>query len=85
MDQPQGVDDGADRGVGLPARRRPRLGLLVIGLVFGAINLPSVGLWAAMGVTLRRFLADPRRRRAFNVVAALTLVATLYPVVAGSR
>ncbi len=56
-------------------------GLLVIAGVFGAINLPSVGLWAVMGVSLRRFLADPRRLRVFNVVAALTLVATLYPVV----
>jgi threonine/homoserine/homoserine lactone efflux protein len=59
----------------------PRTGLLIVALVFGAVNLPSVGLWAAMGVSLRRFLADPARLRVFNVVAALTLVATLYPVV----
>ena len=58
-------------------------GLLIIAAVFGAINLPSVGLWALMGTGLRRFLADPRRLRTFNVVAALTLVATLWPVVAG--
>ena len=64
---------------------RPRLGLLIVAGVFGIINLPSVALWAAMGVSLRRFLADPRRLRAFNVVAALTLVATLYPVIAGSH
>ena len=59
--------------------------LLVMAVVFGAINLPSVGLWAAMGVSLRRFLADPRRLRTFNVVAALTLAATLYPVVTGKH
>jgi len=59
----------------------PRIGLLIVAFVFGAVNLPSVGLWAAMGVSLRGFLADPRRLRVFNVVAALTLVATLYPVV----
>ena len=68
----------------LPAGDRAT-GLLVLALVFGSINLPSVGLWAVMGVSLRRFLADPGRLRAFNVVAALTLVATLYPVVAGSH
>ncbi len=68
----------------IPARD-PGTGLLIVAAVFGAINLPSVGLWAVMGVALRRFLADPRRLRAFNVVAALTLVATLYPVVAGSH
>lgn len=59
----------------------PRLGLLIVAGVFGIINLPSVGLWAAMGVSLRRFLADPVRLRTFNIVAALTLVATLYPVI----
>jgi threonine/homoserine/homoserine lactone efflux protein len=68
----------------IPARD-PVTGLLVVAAVFGAINLPSVGLWAMMGVTLRRFLADPVRLRVFNVGAALTLVATLYPVVAGSH
>lgn len=61
----------------------PRTGLVIVALVFGTINLPSVGLWAAMGVSLRRFLSDPRRLRVFNVAAALTLVATLYPVVFG--
>ncbi len=59
----------------------PRAGLLIVALVFGAVNLPSVGLWAAMGGSLRGFLADPKRLRMFNVAAALTLVATLYPVV----
>ena len=63
----------------------PIVGILIVAAVFGAINLPSVGLWAAMGVSLRRFLADPRRLRAFNIVAALTLVCTLYPVVAGTH
>lgn len=66
----------------LPADNRI-VGLLIVAAVFGTINLPSVGLWAAIGVSLRRFLADPRRLRAFNIVAALTLVATLYPVVTG--
>jgi threonine/homoserine/homoserine lactone efflux protein len=55
----------------------PVTGLFVVALVFGTINLPSVGLWTAMGVSLRRFLSDPRRLRVFNVAAALTLVATL--------
>ncbi len=63
----------------------PRLGLLLVAGVFGAINLPSVGLWAAMGVSLRRFLADPVLLRTFNIVAAITLVATLWPVMARSH
>lgn len=61
----------------------PTTGLLIVAAVFGAINLPSVSLWALMGTSLRRVLADPKRMRAFNIVAACTLVATLYPIVMG--
>lgn len=68
----------------LPAGDRAA-GLIVVAAVFGTINLPSVGLWALMGVSLRRVLADPVRLRTFNIVAALTLVATLWPVIAGSH
>ncbi len=57
-------------------------GVALLAAVFCAVNLPSVGLWAALGTSLRRFLADPVRLRRFNIVAALTLVATLYPVLA---
>lgn len=60
---------------------RPLLGLLTVAIVFGAINLPSVGLWALLGVQMRRFLDQPGKMRAFNITAALLLVATLYPVV----
>ena len=61
----------------------PWLGLVVVAALFGAVNLPCVGLWAAMGVKLRRWLDDARRLRWFNVAAALLLVASLYPTVAG--
>ena len=59
----------------------PMLGLLIVALVFGAINLPTVGLWAFLGVQMRQFLQDPVKLRAFNIIAALTLMASLYPVV----
>jgi threonine/homoserine/homoserine lactone efflux protein len=59
----------------------PVLGLFLVAGVFGAINLPVVSAWAAMGVQLRRFLQDPLRLRVFNVTAALLLLASLYPVV----
>jgi threonine/homoserine/homoserine lactone efflux protein len=64
-------------------KSNPFVGLVVIALVFGAINLPSVSLWTLMGVQMRRFLSEPLALRAFNIVAALLLVATLYPVVFG--
>lgn len=61
----------------------PWLGLLLVAVLFGAVNLPCVGLWAAMGAKLRRWLGDARRLRRFNLAAALLLVASLYPTVAG--
>ena len=60
---------------------QPWLGLITVAAVFGAVNLPSVGVWALMGVQLRRWLRDPRALRAFNFVAALLLLASLYPQV----
>jgi threonine/homoserine/homoserine lactone efflux protein len=59
----------------------PILGLFLVAGVFGAINLPVVSAWAAMGVQLRQFLQDPVRLRVFNVTAAILLIASLYPVV----
>jgi threonine/homoserine/homoserine lactone efflux protein len=60
---------------------QPWLGLITVAAVFGAVNLPSVGVWALMGVQLRRWLRDARALRAFNLVAALLLLASLYPQV----
>ncbi len=57
--------------------------VLTIALVFGAVNLPSVSSWAAIGTVLRNWLRDPRKLRVFNGVMAALLVATLYPVLAG--
>lgn len=62
-------------------KAHPVLGLMIVACVFGLINLPTVSTWTAMGVKMRRFLSDPLKLRRFNIAAALTLVATLYPVV----
>jgi threonine/homoserine/homoserine lactone efflux protein len=52
----------------------------LVALVFGIINLPSTGAWAVVGGQLKRFLTEPTRLRTFNIVMALLLVASLYPV-----
>ena len=59
------------------------VGVFIVAGVFGFINLPSTGAWAVMGAKMRRFLSDPVRLKTFNVVAAVLLVASLYPMVAG--
>jgi len=52
----------------------------LVALVFGVINLPSTGAWAIVGGQMKRLLTDPVRLRTFNVVMAVLLVASLYPV-----
>jgi threonine/homoserine/homoserine lactone efflux protein len=59
------------------------IAVFVVAGIFGVINLPCTSLWAAMGAKLRNFLSDPARRRTFNIVTALLLVASLYPMLAG--
>lgn len=55
-------------------------GAALVALVFSATNLPSVSVWAWMGVQVRRWLGTARRLRIFNVSMAVLLVASLYPM-----
>jgi threonine/homoserine/homoserine lactone efflux protein len=54
--------------------------IVLVGLVFGAVNLPSVGSWTILGQQMRRVLTNPRRLRLFNIIMAVLLLASLYPV-----
>jgi threonine/homoserine/homoserine lactone efflux protein len=64
--------------VAIYAPSRGAAAVLAVALVFGAINLPSVSVWATAGRAVRRHLSAPRRLRAFNwAMAALLLVSTL--------
>lgn len=56
--------------------------VLAVAGVFAAVNLPSVGVWAALGTQLARVLTSPGRLRAFNWTMAALLLASLYPVLA---
>lgn len=55
-------------------------GAAIVTLVFLVIGALASLTWAAAGVQMRRLLHRPRAYRAFNVTAALLLVASLYPV-----
>ena len=55
--------------------------VVVVTLIFGAVNIPSVSTWTVFGVGLRRFLADPKLCRMFNIAMALALAASLWPLV----
>ncbi len=55
--------------------------IALVAVVFGAINLPSVSSWTVLGQQMRRLLANPVHLRAFNILMAILLLASLYPVV----
>ncbi|MGI9368127.1 MAG: LysE family translocator [Ruegeria sp.] len=54
--------------------------ILMVAIVFGAVNLPSVSTWTVLGQQLARILTNPRRLVIFNWTMATLLVASLYPV-----
>jgi threonine/homoserine/homoserine lactone efflux protein len=54
--------------------------IVLAALLFAAVNLPSVGLWALSGARLRHFLQGPRNLRLFNHGMAGLLVVSLYPL-----
>ena len=54
--------------------------ILYVAGAFALVNLPSVSLWTALGTGLQRFLSRPVYLRRFNIIMALLLVASLYPV-----
>lgn len=59
---------------------RPFLTVLLVTLVFGLVNWPSVSIWAAFGVMLRQFLADPVRLKWFNIAMGFLLAFSLVPL-----
>ena len=58
------------------------IGSLLVAVVFSATNLPSVTVWAWMGVQVRRWLGPARRLRIFNMTRAMLLVGSLWPMLA---
>ncbi|CAN7351031.1 LysE family translocator [Neorhizobium sp. LjRoot104] len=54
--------------------------VMLVGLAFAAVNLPSVSTWAGFGSALREWLLVPARLKWFNITMALLLVASLWPM-----
>lgn len=54
--------------------------VVMVAVIFGAINLPSVSTWTVAGQGIRRVLTNPARLRAFNVTMAGLLVLSLVPM-----
>jgi threonine/homoserine/homoserine lactone efflux protein len=54
--------------------------VLVVGLIFAIVNVPSVSTWAGFGSVLRAWLSDPVRLKWFNITMAALLVLSLWPM-----
>jgi threonine/homoserine/homoserine lactone efflux protein len=54
--------------------------VMMVGLAFAAVNVPSVSTWAGFGSALREWLSVPARLKWFNITMALLLVASLWPM-----
>jgi len=52
----------------------------IVAAVFGSVNLPCIGFWTTLGRQARSLLTSTRRLRTFNIIMALLLVSSLYPV-----
>lgn len=55
-------------------------GVVVLAVLLGLVNAPSICVWAGFGTALRPWLSQPRRVRVFNVGMALLLVLSLLPM-----
>jgi len=56
--------------------------VIVVAVIFGAINLPCISVWLLLGVKMRRFLTTPARLRGFNWTMAGLLLLSVAPIAA---
>lgn len=56
--------------------------VMLVGVAFAAVNLPSVSTWAGFGSALREWLSVPVRLKWFNITMAVLLVVSLWPMLA---
>ena len=70
--------------VGAATTYAPREGfgrnVVVLAILLGLVNAPSICVWAGFGTALRPLLSHPVRVRVFNTGMALLLIASLLPM-----
>lgn len=65
------------------APTRDMSAVVLVALIFGLVNLPSVSIWTVLGQKIRVILTNAARLRSFNITMAVLLIATLFPVIFG--
>ena len=58
-------------------------GVVVLAVLLGLVNVPSICVWAGFGTALRPWLSHPGWVRVFNGTMALLLVLSLLPMLGG--
>lgn len=56
------------------------LNVLIVIVVFVVVNFPSVSCWAGFGQVMSQWLSNPARLRVFNLIMAMALVVSLWPL-----
>ena len=51
--------------------------VVIVGVIFGLVNLPCVSAWTLLGQKLQIWLNRPERLQAFNIFMAILLVASV--------
>ncbi|WP_438747632.1 LysE family translocator [Pararhizobium sp. O133] len=54
--------------------------VMIVGIIFAIVNVPSVSTWAGFGSALRQWLSHPVRLKWFNITMAVLLVLSLWPM-----
>lgn len=54
--------------------------VIIVGIIFAIVNVPSVSTWAGFGSALREWLSHPVRLKWFNITMAVLLVLSLWPM-----
>ncbi|MEL5515591.1 LysE family translocator [Serratia bockelmannii] len=52
----------------------------IISILFAIVNAPSITVWVTFGAMLRHWLTDIRHLRIFNILMAILLLLSLYPL-----
>jgi len=69
--------------ISLYAPERDFASVLIVTLIFGLVNFPSISVWVLMGQQIQRFLTSAVKLKVFNYSMASLLLLSLYPVVIG--
>jgi threonine/homoserine/homoserine lactone efflux protein len=56
------------------------MAVVLVAMIFGAVNLPCISSWTALGQKMQNYLTNQKRLRLFNFSMATLLVLSLYPV-----